>query len=78
MAAMTIVLDPAILDALIAAGDAVYHAADNRLCECHHNVPYDSGKVPRVLVTKCFRCRALELWSEAKVKAVEQATVATS
>lgn len=63
-----LVLDSALLDALVATGDDVAHAADNRLCTCEYNVPYDSGQVERVLVTKCFRCRALALWADARAK----------
>lgn len=72
-----LVLDSTTLDALIAAGDAVNHAADNRLCSCEFNVPYESGQVVRFLVAKCFRCRATEQWTEARAvvaKAINEST----
>lgn len=61
-----ITLDSAALASLLAAGDAVNHAARNRLCSCEWSNPYSDGHAKRELVTRCFRCRALEQWAQAR------------
>lgn len=62
-----LVIDSALLDALIAAGDGQHSTLGNTSCWCRHNVPYADCKVKQVVTKECQRCKVRKDWDTAKV-----------
>lgn len=73
-----LVIDSAVLDALLAAGDSQHHVLGNVPDWCRKNVPYADGHVAQKVVKQCARCKSREDWLAAKAAAEAAVKAAAS
>lgn len=64
-----LVIDSAVIDALIAAGDDQHHVLGNVPDWCRHNVPYAGQSEAQVVTKECARCKTRRDWLAAKAAA---------